>query len=387
LTGRDALLEPDGAGSLPLHLALSQVPQPSSIIPFLIDECPESRNIPDGSGSFPVHLAFRHPTSLPAWDVVERLVRLCPEALLAVPNADGSLALHLAVAQRHQSPGIIRVLVGMHPGSVQLANSDGSLPLHIAVAAHAFPSHDIVRALVEAWPDSVVATRDADGLNALHLALAAQRRPSLELTTLLVGHCPPSVRTPFPDGTCPLHFVLATHQDPPPSPSSIPSGRRRRRRRRCPVRGIVGLLVEHWPESLQLRHADGCPPAARGGRQRAVTAAAAVVVVVPGRGAVSGRAAARCGQREGRRGGTGAGPKGGGERRPARRDFLPDDAVGRLRRSAKVTRLLVVPTVASTLDECLLVFDSYHLLRLHQQAGSCRRLPISLVLGTASSYL
>jgi ankyrin repeat protein len=341
-SGRDALLEPDGAGSLPLHLALSQAPQPSSIIPFLIYECPESSHILDASGSLPLHLASRHPTSPPAWDVVDRLVRLCPEALLAVPNADGSLALHLAVAQRHQSPGIVRMLVEACPESVRVANSDGSLPLHLAVEAHAWPSHDIVRALVEAWPDSVVATRDVDGLTALHLALLTRPTKALART----HDASRRALSPFGSDSIPRRDLsLALRVGEPPRPATVGS------------RALAGVVATP-------RRGRG-PPAARGGRQRAGTAAVAgVVVVVPGRRAVSGRAAARFGQREVRKGGTGAGPKGGGERRPARRDFLPDDAVGRLRRSAMVTRLL--PTVASGLDERLLVFDS---CLLHQLVG------------------
>jgi hypothetical protein len=186
-SGRDALLEPDGAGSLPLHLALSQAPQPSSIIPFLIDECLESSNIPDANGSLPLHLAFRRPTSLPAWDVVERLILHCPEALI-VSDASGSLPLHLAFRGVTSLPAyeVVERLVRHCPGALADSDADGSLALHLAVAQRRQPP-GIVRMLGEACPESDRVANSDGVLAASHCAGSAR--------VALARHCAGSGRS------------------------------------------------------------------------------------------------------------------------------------------------------------------------------------------------
>ena len=95
------------------------------------------------------------------------LLRAFPEAAV-VPNKDGSLPLHLAVANNHASPEVVQKLLQAYPKGPRTADSVGNLPLHEACAWQA--PFDVVLLLIQAFPEAVSRPRQLDQALPLHLA-------------------------------------------------------------------------------------------------------------------------------------------------------------------------------------------------------------------------
>jgi hypothetical protein len=71
----------DPRGSLPLHLLVSQPRVEFGTVAVVVDAFPESMRVRDPRGLFPVHVAAASSSGVHI-DVVYRLARACPEALL-----------------------------------------------------------------------------------------------------------------------------------------------------------------------------------------------------------------------------------------------------------------------------------------------------------------
>jgi ankyrin repeat protein len=158
--------------------------------------------------------------------------------LLGQRDQWGSLPLHVALRQG-ASPDTVRYLVEQRPESVRE-------PTHDRVAMYKYPIHlafftrfdglngeamkENVRALVEAWPESLEA-RDGQGNTALHIA--GWCRTPFEMVQYLVEKSPSSVQARNNMGCLPLHKALSLGDD------------------------VVRFLVEQYPESVRTMSNDG----------------------------------------------------------------------------------------------------------------------------------
>lgn len=109
-----------------------------------------------------------------------------PESL-TIPTLDGSLPLHVALAQNEPSPKIVRFLVEQSPGALLVANAAGSLPLHLALSSKAPCSPTLVRLLVEARPETL---QVVDGKGFLPFQIAAANDAPLDVVYYLVVKWP-----------------------------------------------------------------------------------------------------------------------------------------------------------------------------------------------------
>jgi hypothetical protein len=161
-----------GGDSLPLHLAADPADPSVDVARFLLERRPTSAREADTRGYLPLHVAVDRED--PSVELVEHLVGNYPPALRAL-DLQRSTPLHLAVAQTEPSSATVRLLVEQSPDSLRILGAIGSLPVHATVAVPGGvcrPSLlEVVRLLVEPWPESVQVT-DARGVSLALLAAA-----------------------------------------------------------------------------------------------------------------------------------------------------------------------------------------------------------------------
>jgi hypothetical protein len=139
------------------------------------------------------------------------------------------LAVHIASEWSPYGCAITRFLTQEWPGSLEVADNEGWLPLHYAAAE---------RGTLGAM------TKHSKGW-------LKNRIKSWYGLAFLVEQNPASVRAKDIRGNLPLHYALAG-RDPAAEASQLP--REDWSRQNCQ------LLVEAWPESVQVVDADGLLP-------------------------------------------------------------------------------------------------------------------------------
>ncbi|CAJ1966706.1 unnamed protein product [Cylindrotheca closterium] len=142
-------------------------------------------------------------------DLIRELILAYPEAL-EMTDAMGYLPLHRAL-KRHRkthvpSLELIELLVKNAPNTIQAVALDGSLPLHLAAEHNTRASLEIVRYLVDAFPESTL-RRDYQGLYPLHRALATDR-PSAKVVECIASSFPQLLSMEDNGGLLPLHRAL-----------------------------------------------------------------------------------------------------------------------------------------------------------------------------------
>ena len=178
---------------LPLHMACSASYTSDSLVKLLLDRYPDAIKKTDAFSSLPLHLAVR--SKAPS-RVIKRLLASYPAGAMQL-DADGRLTLHWACKMCF-SIATIKMLINAYPGSIfvrenkygytslaiacmspldesvfevllsrsravaSVADSHGALPLHLACHNYAQLSPSIVKHLIEAYPQAIVA-RDKEG--------------------------------------------------------------------------------------------------------------------------------------------------------------------------------------------------------------------------------
>jgi hypothetical protein len=115
---QESLLEKDGQGRLPIHVALASEYEPMLFVDALVGSCPRSLLERDGKGLLPMQVArdrvvqhgFVSPTRGDGWDVVSRLLKHCPESVRDI-DAGGRALLHHELALATPDLPFIRFLV------------------------------------------------------------------------------------------------------------------------------------------------------------------------------------------------------------------------------------------------------------------------------------
>lgn len=165
--------------------------------------------------------------------VVQFLLDRLPEA-----DSDGtrSALLHYAVSFAWMSLRNVKLVARAVPESLVAADVRGMLPVHVAIGRD---NLNLVRALVELSPDSLLA-KNLEGNLALHVACASdfllEKKETLEL---LLEHCPESVQVRNAGRKLPLHILVSKHNPP---------------------LALLRLVVDPWPETLQMGDTEGNLP-------------------------------------------------------------------------------------------------------------------------------
>jgi ankyrin repeat protein len=130
-------------GWTPLHLCCRLVVIPEEIV-LAIAECnPSAIAIQDDDGENCIHLACRYGLSE---GIISGLVALGPQsAFVARDEENGEIPLHAAMHHGHLID-VLKVLVDAYPDSVRLCNDNGQSALHLACE---YERHDFVKVAVE----------------------------------------------------------------------------------------------------------------------------------------------------------------------------------------------------------------------------------------------
>jgi hypothetical protein len=204
-------------------------------------------------GDLPLHVAVECGSSL---EVLEFLYMGNPEAVRTMSRGFRDEAfevleeferfLPVHCVGRQTTPECVNFLLDRYPRSIRVrAAYTGDLPVHSAILKGA--PRDTIRVLVDRYPRCVDA-RSAEGFLPIHAIAVTPGRDQLEVMRYLLEASPQSVRARtfqgrfgYGDaGQLPLHLVLAmgaTVDDPHVVGGADPL--------------VVGLLLEHWPESAR----------------------------------------------------------------------------------------------------------------------------------------
>jgi ankyrin repeat protein len=120
----------------------------------LVEHWPESTLVPTTrEGWLPIHLYIAEYWLVPSMNLLRYLVDQQPQCL-GVPDQNGNLPLHLAVAREMCSLELVEFLVEQRPLSVRHRNAEGLLPIHIAAANPDAPL-GTVYVLAAKWPECI----------------------------------------------------------------------------------------------------------------------------------------------------------------------------------------------------------------------------------------
>jgi hypothetical protein len=122
-------LNTDKRGRTPLHFALGNVERPAtpSIVRLLAGEGGKSARWPDENAMLPIHYACAYGASV---EVLNALIDSWDRSLRET-DSRGRTPLHFMMgnADRANSPKVVELLLGLHPGAMEQLDAEGNLPL------------------------------------------------------------------------------------------------------------------------------------------------------------------------------------------------------------------------------------------------------------------
>jgi ankyrin repeat protein len=261
-----ALAMRNDRGELPLHSALRNGAD-RRLIQMLVERRPTAIAERDAHGFLPIHVAAAATTATgqDRLDVIRYLVELAPmsvrertKPLWGNPNTQGFLPLHLFLqAERFErdprhahgeedededevepetDQDVVRLLLEQWPESVH-ERAESSLPLHLALLS-ASPSAEVVRIVRDAHPEALQ-EKDHDGSTVVHRAVRNGSMPH-EVLRLLVEARPELLLEADDAGDLPIHVALR---------EGLPT-----------VESTVELLADRCPPSMRVANAHGHRP-------------------------------------------------------------------------------------------------------------------------------
>jgi ankyrin repeat protein len=176
-------------------------------------------------------------------------------------------ALVEACCQANASPEHVRSLIRSNPDAVRVRDAEDFLPLHWASCKNA--PVEVLKILIEAWPDSVRETMKGG----LPVHLACRQGASLDRIKFLVEKYPKGLEVATQQGLLPIHYVcrktgaldvikFLVDQTPLTLSETAADGL-------LPIHtacrygkslDFVKFLVERWPRCLQVSSSDGSLP-------------------------------------------------------------------------------------------------------------------------------
>jgi ankyrin repeat protein len=259
-----ALATRNDRGELPLHSALRNGAD-RRLIQMLVERRPSSIAERDARGFSPIHVAAAATTATgqDRLDVMRYLIERAPHSVRertkpvwGDPKTQGCLPLHLFLqAERFErdprpaheededddvdhatDPDVVRLLLEQWPESVH-ERAESSLPLHLALFCES-PSVEVVRIVRDAHPEALQ-EKDHDGSTVMHKAVRNGSMPH-EVLRLLVEARRELLLEADGAGDLPIHVALRT---------GLPT-----------VESTVELLADSCPRSLRVANAQGHRP-------------------------------------------------------------------------------------------------------------------------------
>jgi hypothetical protein len=121
----------DKRGRTPLHFALANVENPATppLVDLLVGGGGESARCPDENAMLPIHYACAYGASV---EVLAALIDSWDQSPRET-DSKGRTPLHFAMgnADRENSPKVVELLLGLHPGAMEQFDAERNLPMHL----------------------------------------------------------------------------------------------------------------------------------------------------------------------------------------------------------------------------------------------------------------
>lgn len=242
----ESLLERNGEGELPLHIALSEGSHYiEQLLRILLRGRPESALVAGKDGELPLPKAIKAGDHLRA----NLLIKLAPKCCRVV-DARGRTPMHIAASESKDS--LAGLLIKTWPKALLHRDTRGYLPLHGATA-HFYRDSSLptVEMMLNKYPETIRAATEEKGRLPLHLAVTG-REFWESLVQLLLCKGPEALKVKDAGGNLPLFLAVQNRNDLVFLDCNASSWGGRR-----DWTAMVRCLVEPWPESLRVRDAAG----------------------------------------------------------------------------------------------------------------------------------
>uniref|UniRef100_A0A6S8WUS5 Uncharacterized protein n=2 Tax=Chaetoceros debilis TaxID=122233 RepID=A0A6S8WUS5_9STRA len=169
----------DSMRRTPLHVASQNAQVSVEIIKEIIELNPLACNKQSDGGYLPLHMALH---CLSTVEIVQELVDAYPPALER-ESILGDTPLHKAV--KNNAPlEVVKFMLKKFPAAIYITNHMGDLPLHhCAGSSHSVGRIDILKTLIEAWPQGA-STQNKSGQSPLHLLVRNEtNKDAIDLLT------------------------------------------------------------------------------------------------------------------------------------------------------------------------------------------------------------
>jgi hypothetical protein len=241
----DAVRARNGEGELPLHVAASSLLVDEAEV--LVQEWPESLHELDAKGFPPLRCALEgnDPNlSLATVAMIELLFARSPPKALLIGDRHGQVPLHGVLAIVFPAVEVVQALVRHCPEAVRHKDKAGQLPVHVAASCNAHPFY--AQLLAREWPQSLL-ERDNEGSLPIHVALSNDE--PLLFVDALAAPCPRSLLVRDGKGLLPVQVARERVVENQVNPRLSRGGDF--------GLNVVVRLLDHCPESLRVADADG----------------------------------------------------------------------------------------------------------------------------------
>ena len=205
------LVDDNEYGGTPLHFYLSRT---SNVDMNIVKELVVNSRVllyTDGkTNSSPLHILMHNPKIGELYEVVKYLVETNPDSLRKTDIYDQT-PLNVACINGNMTARTIELLLRVYPDSIYQPNNCSWLPIHNLCGEETKGiddevAIDILKLLLDAYPDSVTRTTDFDSTEELPLHKAADNK-SPAFCKVLVDAYPESVRRVSNEGYLPFHHA------------------------------------------------------------------------------------------------------------------------------------------------------------------------------------
>lgn len=185
---------------LPIHEACNMSAPDASLL-ALIDARPQDTQVTDSNGTLAIHIALANTDT--SDKVILALLEVNPDSLITADKRNDRLPLHIAFDSGASSK-VIRSLIESYDKGLSVPDATGALPLHYAIRKSAH--ENIILSLLNKYPEGV-STADNNGWLPIHLAYWKGISISSSVVTALLEIYPESVSRANSDGWLPIHFA------------------------------------------------------------------------------------------------------------------------------------------------------------------------------------
>ena len=173
----------------------------------LVELCPDALMLTGAEESyFPIHSIIDNPTIGSHHDIIQYLVSVDP-TILQCENEFEQLPLHLICYSRHVTVELVQVVLDGYADATKEPDYHSSLPIHNLcgnVEMKEKEKLDILRILIDIYPESLHTSRNISQVLPIHIACRYQ---GPDFCKLLVDSYPDSLRLEESTGFLPFHLA------------------------------------------------------------------------------------------------------------------------------------------------------------------------------------